>query len=73
MYDKIKRLLKLPYTFEKAEHYKKLFAEYRDRLEFSVVEDLVKENAFDDAVKGSFCQYCVVIHISTPHHGRHFM
>ncbi|CCL99694.1 uncharacterized protein FIBRA_01715 [Fibroporia radiculosa] len=36
----------------KTEHLRNTFASYGDKLEFAVVEDITKEGAFDDAVKG---------------------
>ena len=37
---------------EKGDYLKELFARYGDKFEYCIVEDLEKEGAFDEAVKG---------------------
>ncbi|CAL1709333.1 unnamed protein product [Somion occarium] len=48
----------------KAEHLKKLFASHGDKLEFVVVEDITKDGAFDEAVKG----VDAIQHTASPFH-----
>jgi len=48
----------------KGEHPKKQFANYDDRLEIVVVEDITKEGAFDEVVKG----VDAIVHTASPLH-----
>ncbi|KAI0776384.1 NAD(P)-binding protein [Irpex lacteus] len=45
-------------------HLKQLFAKYGDKLEFVIVEDITKDGAFDEAVKG----VDAVLHTASPFH-----
>ncbi|KAI0081481.1 D-lactaldehyde dehydrogenase [Panus rudis PR-1116 ss-1] len=47
---------------DKARSVLELFPAYKDKLEFSIVKDITKERAFDDAVKG----VDAVIHTASP-------
>lgn len=49
---------------EKGEHLKKLFAKFGDKHEVVVVEDITKEGAFDEAVKG----VDAIEHTASPFH-----
>lgn len=49
---------------KKAEHIQKQFAEFGDKLEVVVVEDITKEGAFDEVVKG----VDAVAHTASPFH-----
>ncbi|THH17591.1 hypothetical protein EW146_g3264 [Bondarzewia mesenterica] len=48
----------------KGDHLKKLFAQYGDKFELVVVEDITKEGAFDEAVKG----VDLIFHTASPFH-----
>ncbi|KAJ3877793.1 D-lactaldehyde dehydrogenase, partial [Lentinula edodes] len=49
---------------EKGEPLKKIFADYKDKFEIVVVEDITKEGAFDEAVKG----VDAIEHTASPFH-----
>ncbi|EIW85968.1 D-lactaldehyde dehydrogenase [Coniophora puteana RWD-64-598 SS2] len=49
---------------DKGEHLKKLFSSYGDKLELVVVEDITKEGAFDEVVKG----VDAIEHTASPFH-----
>ncbi|RDX46146.1 NAD(P)-binding protein [Lentinus brumalis] len=48
----------------KANHLRSLFKSYGDKLEFAIVNDIVKEGAFDEAVKG----VDAIAHTASPFH-----
>ncbi|PCH42485.1 NAD(P)-binding protein [Wolfiporia cocos MD-104 SS10] len=48
----------------KASHLRTIFSAYGDKLEFAIVEDMVKVGAFDDAVKG----VDAIEHVASPCH-----
>jgi uncharacterized protein YbjT (DUF2867 family) len=50
----------------KATHLRKTFASYGDKLELVIVDDITKEGAFDEAVKG----VDAVEHTASPFHTR---
>lgn len=67
----VKRLLEAGFTVrgtarsqEKGVHLKETFKEYRDKFEFVVVDDITKEGAFDEAVKG----IDAIEHTASPFH-----
>ncbi|KAH7884064.1 hypothetical protein F5I97DRAFT_1646596 [Phlebopus sp. FC_14] len=51
-------------SVDKGEHLKKVFADYGDKLEYVIVEDIAKEGAFDEAVKG----VDAIEHTASPFH-----
>ncbi|EMD31995.1 hypothetical protein CERSUDRAFT_119302 [Gelatoporia subvermispora B] len=51
---------------QKAEHLRKVFAPFGDKLELVIVEDITKEGAFDDAVQG----VSAIAHTASPFHTR---
>ncbi|KAK7687131.1 hypothetical protein QCA50_009634 [Cerrena zonata] len=48
----------------KGEHIKKLFSQYGDKLEIVIVDDITKEDAFDEVVKG----VDAIEHTASPFH-----
>ncbi|TFK47435.1 D-lactaldehyde dehydrogenase [Heliocybe sulcata] len=67
----VRRLLEAGYAVRgtvqsatKGEYLKKLFGSYGDKLELKVVEDITKEGAFDEAVKG----VDAIEHTASPFH-----
>ncbi|KZT25504.1 D-lactaldehyde dehydrogenase [Neolentinus lepideus HHB14362 ss-1] len=67
----VRRLLEAGYTVRgtvrspaKGEHLKKSFESYGNKLELHIVEDITKEGAFDDAVKG----VDAIEHTASPFH-----
>ncbi|KAF9237170.1 hypothetical protein BU15DRAFT_76272 [Melanogaster broomeanus] len=57
-------LVRLARSVAKGEHLKKLFASYGDKFEVVVVEDIAKDGAFDEAVKG----VDAIEHTASPFH-----
>ncbi|KAI0040437.1 D-lactaldehyde dehydrogenase [Auriscalpium vulgare] len=67
----VRRLLEAGYSVRgavrsesKGAHLKKIFAEYGDKLELAIVEDMSKDGAFDEAVQGVE----LVEHTASPFH-----
>ncbi|KAF9232840.1 hypothetical protein BU15DRAFT_67091 [Melanogaster broomeanus] len=60
----VQTLLRGARSVAKGEHLKKLFASYGDKFEVVVVEDIAKDGAFDEAVKG----VDAIEHTASPFH-----